>query len=153
MPAGQGSLISRSAGAAFEQEGSTRRYETRRVVSIGSVIEPASRTLPVIYEMPNADGSLKVGATARVQVRTGARRSGVVIPASAVLEEDGRPIAYVQVEGESFEKRVLTIGGEERGGVLVMSGIRAGERVVTGAPYQVRLASMSTSAPAHGHEH
>jgi cobalt-zinc-cadmium efflux system membrane fusion protein len=35
----------------------------------------------------------------------------------------------------------------------VRSGVEAGERVVTGAAYQVRLASLSTSVPAHGHEH
>jgi hypothetical protein len=35
----------------------------------------------------------------------------------------------------------------------VTSGIEAGERVVTGAAYQVRLASLSTSVPAHGHAH
>jgi hypothetical protein len=36
---------------------------------------------------------------------------------------------------------------------VVLSGIKAGERIVTGAPYQVRLASLSTGVPAHGHEH
>ena len=36
---------------------------------------------------------------------------------------------------------------------LVLSGIEEGERVVTGAAYQVRLASLSTAVPAHGHEH
>jgi len=37
--------------------------------------------------------------------------------------------------------------------VLVLDGLKAGERVVTAAAYQVRLASLSTAAPAHGHEH
>jgi len=78
---------------------------------------------------------------------------GVVIPSSAVLDEDGRPIAYVQVEGERFEKRGLTLGGTSGDQTLVRSGIKDGERVVTGAAYQVRLASLSTSVPAHGHEH
>ena len=33
------------------------------------------------------------------------------------------------------------------------AGLKAGDRVVTGAAYQVRLASLSTSVPAEGHEH
>jgi membrane fusion protein, heavy metal efflux system len=86
-------------------------------------------------------------------VRTGLRQPGVVIPSSAVLDEDGRPIAYVQAEGEAFEKRELTIGGREGDRVLVRAGVKLGDRVVTGAAYQVRLASLSTSVPAHGHEH
>jgi multidrug efflux pump subunit AcrA (membrane-fusion protein) len=107
----------------------------------------------VIYEVANADGSVKVGATARVRVRTGATEHGVVVPASAILDEDGRPIVYVQPEGETFEKRSIRIGGQDGDRVLVLDGLKAGERVVTGAAYQVRLASLSTSAPAHGHEH
>jgi multidrug efflux pump subunit AcrA (membrane-fusion protein) len=94
-----------------------------------------------------------VGAAARVSVRTAQREAGVLIPASAVLDDDGRAVAYVQADGERFEKRVLALGPTNAGRVLVRSGIRAGERVVTGAAYQVRLASLSTAVPAHGHEH
>jgi multidrug efflux pump subunit AcrA (membrane-fusion protein) len=70
-----------------------------------------------------------------------------------VLDEDGRAIVFVQPSGERFEKRAITVGGEEQGLVLVLSGLKEGERVVTGAAYQVRLASLSTSVPAHRHEH
>jgi multidrug efflux pump subunit AcrA (membrane-fusion protein) len=70
-----------------------------------------------------------------------------------VLDEDGRPVAYVQPEGERFEKRELTVAGVEGDRTVVTAGIKPGERVVTGAAYQVRLASLSTAVPAHGHEH
>lgn len=153
VPAALAASVSRSAGADFQVEGTNRRYVARRIVSVGSVIDSLSRTVPVLFEVQNADGSLKVGANARVAVRTGERASGVTIPASAVLDEDGRDIAYVQPEGERFEKRELMVGGRDGDRVLVRSGITAGERVVHGAAYQVRLASLSTSVPAHGHEH
>jgi len=153
VPAAQAPNVSRSSGVEFQVEGSPRTYKARRVISVGSVIDSISRTVPLLFEVANPDGSLKVGANARVAVRTGRRERGVTIPASAVLDEDGRPIAYVQPEGESFEKRELILAGREGGRALVRSGLAAGERVVTGAAYQVRLASLSTSVPAHGHEH
>ena len=56
-------------------------------------------------------------------------------------------------EGERFEKRELTLGGTSGERTLVLAGIADGERVVSGAAYHVRLASLSTSVPAHGHEH
>jgi hypothetical protein len=62
-------------------------------------------------------------------------------------------VAYVQPEGERFEKWEVTVGGTSDDRTLILSGISDGERVVTGAAYQVRLASLSTSVPAHGHEH
>ena len=153
VPAAQASLVTPRSGAGFTIEGSDRRYEAAAVLSVGSVIDPASRTLPVLYQIPNGDASIKVGQNARVQVRTGQRVSGVVVPVSAVLEEDGRAIAYVQPEGETFEKRELKLGGRQGEKVLVVDGVKAGERVVTGAAYQVRLASLSTAVPEHGHEH
>jgi membrane fusion protein, heavy metal efflux system len=153
VPAAQASLVGAASGGSFQVEGDERRYEARRVVSVGSVIDAASRTLPVIYEVPNVGRTLKVGQSARVQVRTGRRLDGIIIPASAVLDEDGRAIAYVQPEGESFVKRELKLGGREGDRVLVLEGVKAGERVVSGAAYQVRLASLSTAVPAHGHEH
>lgn len=153
VPAAQAANVSRSAGVEFRVEGSPRAYRARRVVSVGSVIDSLSRTVPVLFEVANPDASLKVGANATVAVSTGRRESGVTMLATAVLDEDGRPIAYVQAEGERFEKRELDLAGRERGLVLVRGGITAGERVVTAAAYQVRLASLSTSVPAHGHEH
>ncbi|AMW05595.1 efflux RND transporter periplasmic adaptor subunit [Gemmatimonas phototrophica] len=153
VPAAQAANVSRTSGMEFRVEGSDRIYQARRMVSLGSVIDSVSRSVPLLLEVANADASLKIGAAARVFVQTGQREAGVVIPASAVLDEDGRSIAYVQTEGESFERRVLDLGARQGERVSVRSGILAGERVVTGAAYQVRLASLSTAVPAHGHEH
>ena len=145
--------VSRVSSASFQLEGAERSYRTQRIISLGTVVDSLSRTVPVIYEIANSDGSIRVGGNARVAVSTGRRVSGVVIPSSAVLDENGRPIVYVQPEGESFEKREVTLGGTENGRTLILSGLKDGDRVVTGAAYQVRLASQSTSVPAEGHGH
>jgi membrane fusion protein, heavy metal efflux system len=151
--AGEAGRVSPTGRATFRVPGSDEVWGVRRTVSIGGVIDSVSRTVPVIYEVPNLDGRLKVGLHAQVAVGTGREAEGVVVPSEAILDEDGRPIAYVQPEGERFEKRELTVGGTSGDRTLVLSGIKDGERVVTGAAYQVRLASLSTSVPAHGHEH
>lgn len=153
VPASQAGMVSATSGAEFTLEGNARRYAVRRAVSVGSVIDSMSRTVPVLYDVSNADGAIRIGAVARVSVRTGQRASGVLIPTSAVLDEDGRAVVYVQVSGERFEKRDVTVIGKEGARSVIGAGLAAGDRVVTGAAYQVRLASLSTSVPAHGHEH
>lgn len=153
VPAAQSGMISNVGGATFRVEGSASQHDVRRMISSGAMIDPISRTIPVLYEVPNPSNSIRIGSVARVLLKTGKRVEGVLIPSSAVLDEDGRAIAYVQVEGERFEKRELTVVGTDKGRTVVTAGIKAGERVVTGAAYQVRLASLSTSVPAHGHEH
>lgn len=153
VPAARMSDVRPGSGALFRLEGSPASYEARRMISRGSIIDSVTRTVPVMYEVPNPGDAITIGANARAAVRTGRRVTGLVIPAAAVLDEDGRPIAYLQVEGELFEKRELRLGGREGDRVLVLGGLKPGDRVVTGAAYQVRLASLSTSVPAEGHEH
>jgi cobalt-zinc-cadmium efflux system membrane fusion protein len=153
VPADRAARLTATAGAMFRLEGGDRTYRTRRTVSIGSVLDSLTRTLLVLYEAANSDGSIKVGATATVSIEAGARVPGVVVPSAAILDEDGRSICYVQTSGEAFEKRELTVGGDDGVWAVVLSGLRTGERVVTGAAYQVRLASLSTSVPAEGHAH
>jgi RND family efflux transporter MFP subunit len=153
VPAARAARLSTATWAAFRLEGSERTYRTRRMVSVGSVVDSLTRTLLVLYEAANPDRTIKVGATATVAVGAGTQIRGVVVPSSAILDEDGRPICYVQANGERFEKRELTLGGNDGVHAVVLSGLRSHERVVTGAAYQVRLASLSTSVPAEGHAH
>lgn len=152
VPAERVPAIAAGAGAEFDVEGLDRVFRTDRLVSIGTAVDPVRRMVPVLHAVRSA-GSLRFGMTATVRLPTGARREGILIPASAVVDDDGRPVVYVQVEGERFEPRRITIGGREGSRVLVRDGIVVGERVVSGAAFQVRLASLSTAVPAHGHEH
>jgi membrane fusion protein, heavy metal efflux system len=124
-----------------------------KLVTVGRVIDPRSRTVPVIFELANPEGRLRIGQFARVFVATGAATRGLAIPESAILDEGGKPIAYVQVEGERFERRALTLGPKSRGWVGVREGLEAGERVVTRGAYEVKLTAASGAIPQHGHVH
>lgn len=131
----------------------TQWFTSRSFVSLAPVIDPTTRTVTGRWIVDNRGGGLRPGTITTGLIPTMAVDSGVVIPASAVLDDDGQPIAFVQLSGESFERRVLQLGARGAEHVVVRSGIAVGERVVTGAANQVRLASLSTAVPAHGHEH
>jgi RND family efflux transporter MFP subunit len=153
VPVARAARLGTATSATFRLEGGERTYRVRRTVSVGSVVDSLTRTLLVLYEAANPDGTIRVGASASVAIGTGTQVRGVVVPSSAILDEGGRPICYVQIAGERFEKRDLTLGGNDGTHAVVLSGVGAGERVVTGAAYQVRLAALSTSVPAEGHAH
>ena len=76
-----------------------------------------------------------------------------VVPAAAIVDDAGRPIVFVQREGETFERRAVTLGARAGDLVQITEGVKPGDRVVTKGAYLVRLASLSTSVPAHGHVH
>jgi RND family efflux transporter MFP subunit len=154
VPAREAVPVSETSSASFTVEGSPRVYEGARVVSIGAAIDTERRTLPVILETRNRDRSLKVGMLVEARLFRAASVDGVAIPSRAVRKEDALDVAYVQLGGESFERRVLTLGPSDSEWTLVTDGIRSGERVVTEGAYQVRLASLNASEIAdHGHPH
>jgi len=124
-----------------------------RVVTIGRLVDEKTRTVPIIFELANPDQRLRIGSFATVWIETGAPASALAIPDTAIVDDSGRKVAYVQVEGESFERRVLTLGTRSGGWVEVKGGIAKGERVVTLGAYDVKLAASGGAVPEHGHAH
>jgi len=123
------------------------------LVTVGRVIDPRTRTTPVIFEVENKAGKLRIGNFTKVVIATGAPRRALAIPETAIVDDAGKSIAYVMVEGEAFERRPLRLGVRSNGWVEVLEGIGAGEHVVTIGAYDIKLSAASGSVPAHGHAH
>lgn len=126
---------------------------TGRLVGLGSTVDAKTRTVPLVYEVPNPDGHLRIGMALTVYVETAHVAEALAVPVSALVDEDGRAVAFVHVAGETFQKRDLTLGLQDGTFVQVLAGLAVGERVVTKGAYAIRLASVSTTIPAHGHAH
>ena len=124
-----------------------------RLVAFGGVVDERSRTVPLVFEFPNPERSLRVGMYTRAHVLTGEQREAVAIPASAVIDFDGQPVVFVQLGGESFQRRVVQLGLRDGEYVEVKSGVEPGEWVVSRGAYLVRLAAASPAEAGHGHAH
>jgi RND family efflux transporter MFP subunit len=124
-----------------------------RVVTIGQLVDAKSRTVPMIFELSNPDRQLRIGSFATVWIETGAPARVLAIPESAMVDDAGRKVAYVQVEGESFERRLLTLGVRSGGWVEIKAGLAKGEHVVTRGAYEIKLAASGGAVPEHGHAH
>jgi cobalt-zinc-cadmium efflux system membrane fusion protein len=133
--------------------GVTGDEPTATLVNIGQTVDPQTRTVEVIYSLGAADPRLRVGALARVSVPVGEEFTGVVVPRGALVDDDGREVVYVQVDGEHFAERTVRTGPRHGGVVSIEQGVAAGERVVTTGAHLVRLASRSSSETPHGHIH
>jgi cobalt-zinc-cadmium efflux system membrane fusion protein len=116
------------------------------------VVDQESRTLPLIFSLARPPVTLAVGQRVSVRLFTSSGVEAVAVPVSALVDDAGRPVVFVQREGESFSRRPVTLGPRD-GAYVVVEGVQAGDRVVVrGAPL-VRLAALSTAVPAHGHVH
>ncbi len=138
--------------AWFTVEGSTNNYASSRFLSTGNMIDPVSRTLPVRFAVRNPGGVLKVGMLAEGRILLGDPVRGIAVPVSAIQDENNLPVIYVMLAGDTFERRVVETGPSD-GSWMIVSGVAAGERVVTAGAYQVNLAALGTVEPSHDHAH
>jgi membrane fusion protein, heavy metal efflux system len=126
---------------------------TAAVVSVGRVVDPLSRTVDVLYSLRTPDPNLRVGGLVQVSIPSGDDFSGVVVPASALVEQEGRQAVYVQLDGEHFAERPVRVGSRAGDRVAVIEGLGPGERIVTLGAHLVRLSARSKTTQAHGHIH
>ncbi|MES2465581.1 MAG: efflux RND transporter periplasmic adaptor subunit [Armatimonadota bacterium] len=139
--------------AAFPRE----RF-TGVVQSLASRVNQKTRALPVLCLVSNPARRLRPEMFATVKLPVGASRRALVVPEAAVVTERGEnrtaESAVVFVAGPhagAYEKRRVTIGRNFGTTVEVTSGLKEGERVVTGAAYT--LLSESKKADLAEHEH
>ena len=120
-----------------------------------SISKDVNRDNPLIsvFAQVNAAIDMPVGSLTPVQIGMGNATQNTMIPVNALLEDYGKYSVIVQLSGESFERRPVKIGKRNGEYVEILQGLQVGEVVVTTGAYQVKMASMSGSTPAHGHEH
>ena len=153
LPEAELSRVGDLAGAEFKMPGGGATVPLEHLVAVGRVLDVDTRTVPIIYELSDPDPRLAIGQAVTLRVFVSATTEAVTVPESALVDDAGQPVVFVQVGGESFERRPVRLGNREAGHVQILGDLVAGERVVTrGAPL-IRLAALSPQVPAHGHTH
>lgn len=150
--------VTQPTGAFFSIDGAGSAQELEvgsnaSLIAFGGLIDPESRTAPLILQFTNTTGQLKAGMNLRAHVYTGVTETSLAVPASAIIDDNGQPVVFVQAQGELFERRPVTLGTRDGDWVAVRSGVAEGERVVSTGAYQVRLAATAPAAIGHGHAH
>lgn len=150
--------IGTPAGAFFKLDGDDKAIvlevgRNARLAAFGGLVNPDTRTVPAIFEFENPGGRLKAGMQVRAGLYTGRVAKGLAVPASAIVDDSGQPVIFVQKGGESFERRLVAPGPRDGDWVAIPSGLAPGERVVTRGAWQVRLAASAPAQAGHGHAH
>ncbi len=140
-------------GAELETPDSQQPHRLGRPISIGRVVDPTSRSFPVIYALDNRDRRVAVNQAVHVRLLTTTTAAAPAVPQSAIVDDGGRPVVFIQASGEAFLRRPVQLGVREGGYVQVLEGVFPGERVVSRGAHLIRLAAMSNQVPAHGHVH
>ena len=123
-----------------------------RIVARSPEVDPQTSSISLILEVNRSASDLPIGSGVEAELLLAGERNGIVIPASALIDDSGVIIAYVQIEGESFarrEVRVLVRQGEQ----ALVEGLEPGERLVTLGGSAIRRSSLLSSGAPEGHVH
>ena len=101
-----------------------------RVTRIADLVDPQTRTVKVTAELDNRGGRLRPEMYARIR-HVDSTRQMPVIPVGSVIQGDGKNVVYKETSRGTFQQTPVTLGYRTGERVAILSGLQAGERVVT----------------------
>ncbi|HEY5175218.1 MAG TPA: efflux RND transporter periplasmic adaptor subunit [Terriglobales bacterium] len=121
-----------------------------RVNYIYPTVDPQSRTVKVRIDFPNPNFELKPQMFADVQLKIN-YGDKLVVPKEAVLDSGTEQIVFVTRQDGMFEPRRVTLGAHMDDRVVVLSGLKRGETIVTSGNFLIDSESRLKSAMAGMH--
>ena len=117
-----------------------------RVTAIDSVVDPATRNVQVQATLSNPGGRLRPGMFVQALVAVGASQSVVALPASAISYAPYGDSVFVVTDlkndkGQTYRgvrQQIVKLGPARGDQIAVISGLTAGEEVVTSGVFKLR---------------
>ncbi len=128
-----------------------------KLLSLHPIVDPKTQLATWIAQVKLGDGQeepshdLRSGARVVLLLSVGKVEERVAVPRGAVVDINTRPYVFVQLEGESFEKRRVVVGVSDNDYVEIVSGVKTDERVVSQGGYDIHLASVMGTVESHQH--
>jgi Cu(I)/Ag(I) efflux system membrane fusion protein len=119
-----------------------------KVIFVDPLLDPKTRTAKVRLAFPNPTGELRPEMFGEVTLRTPSREA-LRVPSDAVIDSGTKKVVFVALGEGKFQPREVRVGAGDADFLEVVSGLTAGEAVVTRANFLIdsesRLrASLST---------
>ncbi len=124
--------------AIVRPSGDSGRSEQRgHLTFFDNAVDPATGTVTLKAEFPNADGSLLPGQFVDTELLLAVEADAITVPASAVVTGQEGTFVYVVGSDKKAEKRPVKVNRTQNDTVVIDEGVTAGETVVTDG--QMRL--------------
>ena len=154
-----------------------------KLISYSRTLPEGSAYLPATFEFDNV-GDIIAGSFVEVYLLLKQKQNVITVPNTSLTEEQGLYYVYVKKHNHNheahedheheghdheaheghdhehkgkegiFEKREVKIGQTDGVRTEILSGLKAGECIVTEGAYQVKLAASSSAIPeGHNHNH
>jgi membrane fusion protein (multidrug efflux system) len=117
-----------------------------RVTALDSIVDPSTRNVQVQATFANPDGKLRPGMFVQTEVVLGASAAVVSLPASSISYAPYGDSVYVVADlkdpkGQTYRgvrQQFVTLGRTRGDQIAVLSGVKAGDEVVTSGVFKLR---------------
>ncbi|GBR43483.1 efflux RND transporter periplasmic adaptor subunit [Neokomagataea thailandica] len=106
------------------------RHCDGEVLTRDPALMPDTRRLNLYVACSNADGLLRPGMFANAQIAV-QEAGALMVPKTALLMNNDQVSVFVETAPDTFRRRYLDIAYDEGDNVRVLSGLSAGERIVS----------------------
>lgn len=148
--------LSNITSASFLFVDNPKVYRTEdlngKLLTYGKALNGGGFYIPVYFEI-DYQPELIPGSFVQVFLQGKTENQTIVVPKTALIEEQEHYFVYVEESHDKFIKRKVKLGNQDGESFEVLEGLEVGETVVTQGAYFVKLASMTTVLPAHNHSH
>jgi membrane fusion protein, copper/silver efflux system len=127
-------FVAPGSAAAIEVAGRPNRVFAGRVTYVYPTLDTASRSVRAKVVVANPRGDLKPGMYATVRLATPSR-SALTVPSSAILRTGERNVVFVEMQNGELMPRDVELGRTAGDYTEILSGVQAGQRVVTSAQF------------------
>lgn len=150
LPEGLLSMVAPGRSITGRAEAWPGRTFTGHVSAIDARIDPATRAVTVRADLPNPDRLLRPGMLINVDL-PGVARETLRVPEIAVVQVGRDSFVYRAKDDGTVEQVTVTLGARADGKVELVSGVRAGDRVVVDGTGKLRPGGKFVEAkPAPG---
>jgi RND family efflux transporter MFP subunit len=113
------------------------RTFTGLITAIAPQIDNMTKAYPVTLEMDNPDRAVKGGMYAEIKLVVESKDDVIVIPQSAILEQDRQQIVFV-VENDIAKMKTVQVGLTLGNAAEITEGLSAGEQIIVEGQYAVK---------------
>jgi HlyD family secretion protein len=97
---------------------------------------PAEKTFPARATLKSTDSRLRPGMSASAEILIEKQPGVLMIPAKASFSEKGKPAVWL-ARGLNFETRLIEVGKRNESDIVVVKGLKDGDRVALENPAEV----------------
>ena len=94
---------------------------------------PVTKNFDIAVQIQDKDARIKPGMSAGGRIAIEKIANGILVPAGAVFDKNGRSVAYV-LKGSQFEERTVQVARRSKSDLLISSGVQPGEKVALKDP-------------------